>query len=70
MNRKITITVTEPIKLYANLKFEERGVTRLKVGATAVLEETGKIHTNEEGKDCKVLRLRKNTRNYYVLEEL
>ena len=70
MNRKITITATEPIKLYANLKFEERGVTRLKVGVTAVLEETGKIHTNEEGKDCKVLRLRKNTRNYYVLEEL
>ena len=70
MNRKTTITVTEPVKLYANLKFEERGITRLKEGTTVVLEETGKVHTNEEGKDCKVLRLRKNTRNYYVLEEL
>jgi hypothetical protein len=33
-------------------------------------EETGKVHMNAEGKECKVLRLRKNTRNYYVLEEL
>jgi len=70
MNRKITVTLAEPLKLYASLKFEEKGITRLKEGATVTLEETGKVHTNEEGKDCKVLRLRKNTRNYYILEEL
>lgn len=69
-NRKITITVSEPVKLYASLKFEEKGITKLKEGTTVVLEETGKVHTNDEGKDCKVLRLRKNTRNYYVLEEI
>ena len=58
------------LKLYANLKFEEKGITRIKEGVTVTLEETGKVHTNAEGKDCKVLRLRKNTRNYYILEEL
>jgi len=52
------------------LKFEEKGITRLKEGVTVTFEETGKIHTNQEGKDCKVLRLRKNTRNYYILEEV
>ena len=41
-----------------------------KEGVTVTFEETGKIHTNQEGKDCKVLRLRKNTRNYYILEEV
>lgn len=70
MNRKLTVTLTEPVKLYASLKFEEKGITRLKEGVTVTFEETGKVHTNAEGKDCKVLRLRKNTRNYYILEEL
>jgi hypothetical protein len=70
MNRKLTVTLEAPIKLYANLKFEDKGVTNLKAGAIVTFEETGKVHTNSEGKDCKVLRLRKNTRNYYVLEEV
>jgi hypothetical protein len=70
MNRRITITVSEPLKLYSSLKFDEKGIARLKEGTTVTLEETGKIHTNDEGKDCRVLRLRKNTRNYYVLEEI
>jgi hypothetical protein len=70
MNRKLTMTLSEPVKLYASLKFEEKGITRLKAGETVTFEETGKAHVNSEGKECKVLRLRKNTRNYYVLEEL
>ncbi len=64
------MTLSEPVKLYASLKFEEKGITRLKAGETVTFEETGKAHVNSEGKECKVLRLRKNTRNYYVLEEL
>ena len=70
MNRKQTVTLENTVKLYASLKFEEKGLTSLKAGATVTFEETGKIHTNPEGKDCKVLRLRKNTRNYYILEEV
>lgn len=70
MNRTLEVTLSEPIKLYASLKFEEKGVSKLKEGETVTLEETGKIHINEEGKECKVLRLRKATRNYYLLEEL
>lgn len=70
MNRKLTVTLSETVKLYASLKFEEKGITRLKEGETVTFEETGKVHINEEGKECKVLRLRKNTRNYYVLEEI
>jgi hypothetical protein len=70
MNRKLTVTLGQSVKLYASLKFEEKGITRLKEGETVTFEETGKIHINSEGKECKVLRLRKNTRNYYVLEEL
>jgi hypothetical protein len=52
------------------LKFDEKGITSLKPGATVTLEETGKVHTNSEGKDCKVMRLRKNTRNYYTIDEI
>ena len=70
MNRKITITLEQPIKLYSSLKFDEKGITSLKPGATVTLEETGKVHTNTEGKDCKVMRLRKNTRNYYTIDEI
>lgn len=70
MNRKQTITLENPVKLYASLKFEEKGLTSLKAGVTVIFEETGKIHTNLEGQNCKVLRLRKNTRNYYILEEV
>lgn len=69
MNRQVTITTDKKIKLYANLKFEEKGITSLKAGVTVMLEETGKIHMDEEGKEYRVLRLRKNTRNYYVLED-
>jgi len=70
MNRKLTVTLAESVKLYASLKFEEKGITRLKAGDTVTFEETGKVHVNEDGKECKVLRLRKNTRNYYVLDVL
>jgi len=54
MNRTLTVTLSEPVKLYASLKFEEKGITRLKEGATATFEETGKVHINAEGKECKV----------------
>lgn len=70
MNRKKIVTLEETVKLYANLKFEEKGITTLRAGTTVTLEETGKIYTDVEGKDNKVLRIRKNTRNYYVLEEI
>jgi hypothetical protein len=70
MNRQVTVTNTEPMRLYSNLKFEEKGVTILKPNNTVILEETGKIHTDENGKDYNVLRIRKNTRNYYVLTEI
>lgn len=69
MNKTITITLGKPIKLYANLKFEEKGLTYLKEGVTVTLEETGKIYIDEEGKNYSVLRFRKNTRNYYVLAD-
>ena len=37
MNRKITITLEQPIKLYSSLKFDEKGITSLKPGATVTL---------------------------------
>jgi len=70
LNKTRTITAEESIKLYANLKFEEKGLTTIKPGTTVTLEETGKVYEDREGKSYEVLRLRKNTRNYYVLMEL
>jgi hypothetical protein len=70
MNRTITITLEKNLKLYSSLKFLEKGITNLKPGITIVLEETGKVHADEEGKACKVFRLRRDTRNYYTLENL
>lgn len=69
MNRSITKTLKSPIKLYSNLKFEESKMTRLVEGNTVILEETGKVHIDTEGRERRVFRLRKNTRNYYVLED-
>lgn len=69
MNRTKTITLEHTIKLYANLKFEEKGLTVLRAGTTVSLEETGKVHVNEEGTEFDVYRLRRNTRNYYVLDD-
>lgn len=69
MNRQTTITLEKTLKLYANLKFEEKGLTHLKPGVTVLLEETGKVHIDEEGKEHNVLRLRRNTRNYYIIED-
>jgi len=34
-----------------------------------VLEDTGKIHEDEEGNQKTIFRIRRNTRNYYALEE-
>jgi len=62
--------INKPLKLYANLKFEEKGITTIKPGVYVTLEETGKVYEDETGKQYEVLRLRKNTRNYYVLIEL
>ena len=41
----------------------------MKAGNTVTLEETGKVYTDETGAERKIFRIRKNTRNYYVLEE-
>ena len=40
MNRKLTVTLSQTVKLYAILKFEEKGITRLKEGVTVTFEET------------------------------
>jgi len=70
MNRKLTVTLEKQLKMFSSLKFTEKGITSLKSGATVTLEETGKIHTDNEGKEHKVLRLRKDTRNYYTFDTL
>lgn len=70
MNRKVTVTLEKSLKMYSNLKFQEKGTTNLKPGATVTLEDTGKVHVDEQGKETKVFRLKKNTRNYYTLENL
>jgi len=70
MNRKVTITLEKQLKMFSSLKFTEKGITSLKPGTTITLEETGKVHTDEEGKEHKVLRLRKDTRNYYTFDTM
>lgn len=70
MNRKVTMTLEKNLKLYSNLKFSENGITVLKPGTTITLEDTGKVHPDEDGQERKVFRLKKNTRNYYTLESL
>jgi len=67
-NRIIKITLDKPLKLYSSLKFEEKGLTYLKEGISVNLEETGKIYVDKDGKVYNILRFRKNTRNYYVLD--
>lgn len=70
MNRKVTVTLEKQLKMFSSLKFTEKGITSLKPGVTVTLEETGKVHTDEEGKEHKVLRLRRDTRNYYTFDTL
>jgi hypothetical protein len=70
MNRKITITLEKQLKMFSSLKFTEKGITTLKPGATITFEETGKFHTDEGGNEHKVLRLRRDTRNYYTFDSL
>jgi hypothetical protein len=70
MNRKVTITLEKVLKMFSSLKFNEKGLTSLKPGTTVTLEETGKVHVDEEGKEHKVLRLRKDTRNYYTFDTM
>jgi hypothetical protein len=70
MNRKVTVTLEKQLKMFSSLKFNQKGITSMKPGSTITLEETGKIHTDEEGKEHKVLRLRKDTRNYYTFDSL
>jgi len=70
MNKKVTVNLDKNLKMYSNLKFVEKGVTVLKPGTTVTLEDTGKVHPDEEGNERKVFRLKKNTRNYYTLEGL
>jgi hypothetical protein len=67
MNMSITKTLDSPLQMYSNLKFDPSKSSTLKAGATVTLEETGKLHVDEEGLPRKVFRIRKNTRNYYVL---
>ena len=69
MNRAISKTLEKPLRLYSNLKFEETKATSVKAGNTVLLEETGKVHVDESGEERKVFRIRRNTRNYYVLGE-
>jgi hypothetical protein len=68
MNRTITKTLDSPLKLYSNLKFTDTGTIKLKAGATVILEDTGKVHEDEEGNQKVIFRIRRNTRNYYALE--
>jgi hypothetical protein len=70
MHRKVTVTLEKSLKMYSNLNFQEKGTTNLKPGITVTLEDTGKVHLDEQGKETKVFRLKKNTRNYYTLENL
>jgi hypothetical protein len=63
-------TLGGPLKLYSSLKFVEKGITKIKSGTDVTLEDTGKIHLDEDGNPHKVFRIRKNTRNYYTLENL
>jgi hypothetical protein len=56
--------------MFSSLKFTEKCITNLKPGITVTLEETGKVHTDDEGKEHKVLRLRRDTRNYYTFDSL
>lgn len=67
MNREIVKILDEPIEVYSNLKFEKDKSTKMKPGVTVILEETGKIHFDEEGEERKILRIRKKNRNYYTL---
>ena len=46
MNRTLTVTLSESVKLYASLKFEEKGITRLKECETVTFEEKCKININ------------------------
>ena len=68
MNRTITKTLDSPLKLYSNLMFSDTGTIKLKAGATVILEDTGKVHEDEEGNQKAIFRIRRNTRNYYALE--
>jgi hypothetical protein len=70
MNRKVTVTLENQLKMFSSLKFSEKGITSLKPGTTITLEETGKVHKDEEGREHKVLRLRRDTRNYYTFDSL
>ena len=70
MNRQLTVTLKESLKLYANLKFEEKGIIRVKAGETVTFEETGKVYQDPNGEYKTVMRLRRNTRNYYTIGEL
>lgn len=70
MNMSITKTLDSPLQLYSNLKFDPSKSSTLKAGVTVTLEETGKLHVDEGGFTRKVFRIRKNTRNYYVLGDI
>jgi len=68
MNRTVTKVLETPLKIYSNLKFIEGGTIKLKPGTTVTLEDTGKVHEDENGNVRSVFRIRRNTRNYYILE--
>lgn len=70
MNRKVTITLERHLQMFSSLKFNQKGLTTIKAGATITLEETGKVHTDEHGVEHKILRLRKDTRNYYTFDSM
>ena len=67
MNRTETKILESPLKLYSNLKFLEVGTIKMKAGATVILEDTGKVHEDEQGNLRIIFRIRRNTRNYYAL---
>jgi hypothetical protein len=68
MNRTVTKVLEAPLKIYSNLKFIEGGTIKLKQGTTVTLEDTGKVHEDENGISRSVFRIRRNTRNYYILD--
>ena len=67
MNRTETRTLDSPLKLYPNLKFLEVGTIKIKAGATVILEDTGKVHEDEQGSQRAIFRVSRNTRNYYAI---
>lgn len=58
--------IKEPIRAYSSLDFKEEQVTTFKPGKDISLEETNRYYTDDKGKQHKIYRIRRSTRNYYT----